>query len=117
MSRSYRKPYSAVTGHASANQDKTVARRCWRRAQEQAIRDCIDWEELIVPKRLEASYNDVWGWGRDGHQSLQKLSHNDLNPYFCIPYSSPFWTEEKIQEWHIESLERQTKWLTRLERK
>lgn len=71
MSKSYRRPYSPVTGCRSAKQDKLVARRCWRRTQEQALRDCQDYEELVMPKRLEASYNDVWGWGRDGNQSLQ----------------------------------------------
>ncbi len=71
MSRSYRRPYCAVTGVRSAKHDKLVARRCWRRAQEQAIRDCHDWEELVIPKRLEASFNDVWSWGRDGKQTLQ----------------------------------------------
>lgn len=71
MSRSYRRPYSAVTGCRSAADDKRVARRCWRRMQEQALRDCQDWEELVVPKRLEASFNEVYSWGRDGKQKLR----------------------------------------------
>ena len=67
MSRSYRKPYAAITGvYTNSGDDKRVARRCWRRAQEQALRNCKDWEELVMPKRLEASFNDTWSWGRDG---------------------------------------------------
>lgn len=71
MSKSYRKPYAPVTSVRSAAHDKMVARRCWRRAQEQALRDCRNWEELVIPKRLEASFNDVWSWGRDGKQTLR----------------------------------------------
>lgn len=71
MSRSYRKPYSAITGVKSAADDKRVARRCWRRLQEQTLRDCLDYDELTMPKRLEASFNDTWSWGRDGCQTLR----------------------------------------------
>jgi hypothetical protein len=78
MSKSYRKPYAAITGLRSAKHDKLVARRCWRRAQEQALRECTEWEELVIPKRLEASFNDVWSWGRDGKQTLQSPPHESL---------------------------------------
>ncbi len=78
MGKSYRKPYSAITGLRSAAHDKMVARRCWRRAQEQALRDCKDWEELVIPKRLEASFNEVYSWGRDGKQTLQLPPDEDL---------------------------------------
>lgn len=104
MSKSYRKPYSAITGVRSAAHDKMVARRCWRRAQEQAIRDCKDWEELVIPKRLEASFNDVWSWGRDGKQTLQ------FPP-----------TLEKFWPWSFctaeEDYQRQLLWYARLQRK
>ena len=72
MSRSYRKPYAAVTGVRSAADDKRVARRNWRHAQNNALRSAIanevDWDEFLIPARLEAAYNDVWSWGRDGKQ-------------------------------------------------
>jgi hypothetical protein len=104
MSKSYRKPYSAITGVRSAAHDKMVARRCWRRAQEQAIRDCKDWEELVIPKRLEASFNDVWSWGRDGKQTLQ------FPP-----------TLEKFWPWSFctaeEDYQHQLLWYARLQRK
>jgi hypothetical protein len=71
MGKSYRKPYSAITGVRSAAYDKMVARRCWRRAQNQTLRECIDYEELVMPKRLEAPFNNVYSWNRDGKQTLQ----------------------------------------------
>ena len=70
MSRSYRKPYSAITGTNSAKQDKIFAHRAERRAQNLAIKLCLDWDEFLIPDKLECSYNDPWGWGRDGKQSL-----------------------------------------------
>jgi hypothetical protein len=104
MGKSYRRPYAAVTGVRSAAHDKMVARRCWRRAQEQAIRDCRDWEELVIPRRLEASFNDVWSWGRDGKQTLQ-------HP----PTLKKFWS------WRFctaeEDYERQLHWYQKLQRK
>ena len=71
MSRSYRKPYAAITGTRSAADDKRVARLNWRHAQNNALRaPGIDWDDFMIPARLEASFNDVWGWGRDGRQYL-----------------------------------------------
>lgn len=104
MSKSYRKPYSAITGVRSAAHDKMVARRCWRRAQEQAIRDCKDWEELVMPKRLEASFNDVWSWGRDGKQTLQ------YPPTFREFWPWNYCTAE-------EHYQRQLRWYQRIQRK
>jgi hypothetical protein len=104
MGKSFRKPYAAVTGIRSAAHDKMVARRCWRRAQEQAIRDCKDWDELVMPKRFEASFNDVWSWGRDGKQTLQ-----------YPPMLEKFWP------WTFctaeEEYERQLRWYQRIQRK
>lgn len=104
MGKSYRRPYSAITGCKSAKHDKMVARRCWRRAQEQAIRDCIDWEELVIPKRLEASFNEVYSWGRDGKQTLQ---------FPPKPKTSWVYTFMTAEEWYL----RQMRWYERLHRK
>ena len=104
MGKSYRKPYSAITGVKSAKHDKMVARRCWRRAQEQALRDCKDWEELVIPKRLEASFNEVYSWGRDGGQSYQ--SKPTLDRHWQ-------WTFMTAEEWY----ERSMKYWLRLHRK
>lgn len=71
MSHSYRKPYSAVTGHSDPR-DKRVARRNVRRVQDSAIRQFHgDWEDFVLPQRLECPYNDVWSWSRDGIQHLR----------------------------------------------
>jgi len=104
MGKSYRKPYAAITGLRSAAHDKMVARRCWRRAQEQALRDCKDWEELVVPKRLEASFNEVYCWGRDGKQTLQ------YEPQIDRHWQWTFMTAE-------ENYERALKYWRRLHRK
>lgn len=93
MSRSYRRPYAAITGTKSAKDDKRIARQRVRRAENQAIRDCKDFEELMMPERYECAYNDVWGWGRDGKQSL----HFPPNPK---PEFSPWRTEKDWIEWY-----------------
>ena len=99
MSRSYRKPYSAITGVRSAKHDKMVARRCWRRTQEQAIRDCQDWEDLVIPKRLEASFNDVWCWGRDGGQMLQPKPTLERHWQWTF-MTAEEWYEDRMKRWH-----------------
>ena len=116
MSRSYRRPYSAPCGNGSAKQDKMLASRGVRRAQNRAVREAIDWEEFELPHRFECNHNDVWSWGRDGKQRLQTLSHNDFNPCYCTT-SSSYWTKENIFKWNAEHLEWKLKWLRELQRK
>lgn len=74
MSRSYRKPYATYCSNGSAAVDKKMARRGWRRAQNQtldaAMKQNYDWDEVLLPARYEAAHNDVWCWGRDGKQFL-----------------------------------------------
>ena len=70
MSRSYRRPYAAITGTKSAKQDKLIARRAVRRMENQRIRNCQDFEMLMMPDRLDCAFNDTWSWGRDGKQFL-----------------------------------------------
>lgn len=116
MSRSYRKPYSAITGHSSAADDKRTARRCWRRAQNHALRSFQgDWDAFLIPERYEASFNDVWGWRRDGVQRLRFLSHNDLNPYAYTRYCGR--TYENLMKRHYQSLELSAAWIRDLHRK
>lgn len=111
MSRSYRKPYSAITGVRSAAHDKMVARRCHRRMQNQTLREFIanslDWDDFVNPKRHEASFNDVWGWGRDGNNRLQfppePPYEHDLN-----------WSSQEVE---LKYYERALKWYARLHRK
>ena len=73
MSRSYRKPYAAVTGTGSAKEDKVRAARGVRRLQNYYLRrilqhDLVD--QFLIPHRLECSWNEVYSWTRDGKQHL-----------------------------------------------
>jgi hypothetical protein len=116
MGKSYRRPYAAVTGCRSAAQDKLVARRCWRRAQEHALRNFTDWDSFLIPERYEANFNDVWTWGRDGNQTLRSLGHNDFNLYYRTSYLVVSSLEKLIQR-HKNSLARKIQWITELGRK
>ena len=72
MSRSYRRPFAAVTGVASAKDDKRLANRGVRRKQNLALKTClktdIGYEALLLPHLLECTWNDTWVWDRDGTQ-------------------------------------------------
>jgi hypothetical protein len=68
MSRSYRRPYAAITGLASAKNDKQMAHRGVRRKQNLALKVCPDFENFLIPHRLECHWNDTYSWGRDGAQ-------------------------------------------------
>ena len=68
MSRSYRRPFAAITGTASAKDDKRLAHRGMRRKQNLSLRICSDYENLLLPHRFECFWNDTYCWGRDGAQ-------------------------------------------------
>jgi hypothetical protein len=68
MSRSTRRAYAAVTGTASAKEDKRVAHRNARHEQNRAIEACTDFEDLLLPHRLECAHNNPYSWVRDGAQ-------------------------------------------------
>lgn len=68
MSRSYRRPFAAITGTASAKDDKRLAHRGVRRKQNLALKTCIDFGNLLLPHRFECHWNDTYNWGRDGAQ-------------------------------------------------
>ena len=68
MSRSYRRPYAAITGLASAKSDKQLAHRGVRRKQNHALKICTDYESVLLPHPLECHWNDTYNWGRDGAQ-------------------------------------------------
>ena len=68
MSRSYRRPFMAVTGAASAKSDKRIAHRGVRRKQNLALQTCLDYDGLLIPHPLECTWNDNWSWDRDGGQ-------------------------------------------------
>lgn len=119
MSRSYRKPYSPVTGHSNSK-DKLDARRSVRRKQNQAIR-CFnrpDWDEFLMPERYECANNEVYGWSRDGKQKLQGWSHYYNNPFWVVcKYTWSYKTEEDIYQDWFERIARHAKWLDELKRK
>jgi hypothetical protein len=69
MSRSYRRPFAAITGLASAKTDKQLAHRGVRRKQNSALKICPDYDDLLLPHFLECPWNNTWCWGRDGAQT------------------------------------------------
>ena len=69
MSRSIRRPFAAITGTASAKDDKRMAHRGVRREQNFALENCADYEDFLVPHRLECAWNNNYCWDRDGAQS------------------------------------------------
>ena len=84
MSRSYRKPYCAVTGCGSAKEDKRRAARGVRHTQKQWLRTLEDCDSALAPHRLQCTWNNVWSWGRDGKQRLQIPSPKEWEEY-CGP--------------------------------
>jgi hypothetical protein len=83
MSRSYRKPYAAVTGTGSAKEDKVRAARGVRRLQNYYLRrilqhDLVD--QFLIPHRLECSWNEVYSWTRDGKQYLHFPTPRSARP-------------------------------------
>ena len=111
MSRSYRKPFSACTGTKSAKDDKRRANRGVRHKQNQWLRTLEDYDSALVPHRLECAWNEVYSWGRDGHQYLQVPSQREWADYhrtsmgvftsdfdrdFCLKYD-----DEWPPEWYV----------------
>ena len=68
MSRSIRRPFAAITGTASAKDDKRMAHRGVRRKQNLALKASTDLEALLIPHELECAWNNNYCWGRDGVQ-------------------------------------------------
>ena len=77
MSRSYRKPYCAITGWGSAKQDKRRAARAVRRTQEQWLNTLRDPDAALAPHPLECPGNDVWSWDREGKPRRQVPSREE----------------------------------------
>jgi hypothetical protein len=68
MSRSYRRPFAAITDLASAKWDKQMAHCGVRREQNLALKTCADYVDFLAPHRLECAWNNTYAWGRDGAQ-------------------------------------------------
>ncbi len=85
MSRSYRRPYAAITGVAGAKWDKQMAHRGVRRGQVLALKTCLDYENLLLPHPLECTWNNNYCWGRDGAQSY-RTPPRDRCDDSCLKY-------------------------------
>lgn len=101
MSRSYRKPYAAMTGAGSASIDKRYAARGVRRKQNAWL--CNHWEDedFLLPHRYECHHNDVWSWHRDGKQHLQVPDARDWSRYCAMvnglhPYEETWWRKDEV---------------------
>jgi len=81
MSRSYRRPFAAITGVASAKSDKQLAHREVRRKQNLTLKTCLDFENLLLPHFLECPRNNTWCWDRDGAQSYHCRPHDSDDEY------------------------------------
>jgi len=81
MSRSFRRPYAAITGLASAKSDKQMAHRGVRRKQELALKACPDFEDLLLPHQLECAWNNNYCWGRDGAQCYSGYLRDQEDDY------------------------------------
>ena len=81
MSRSYRRPFAAITGLSSAKWDKQMAHRGVRRKQNLALKTCGEFEDLLLPHRLECPWNNTYNWGRDGAQSYFGYLCNNNDGY------------------------------------
>jgi hypothetical protein len=82
MSRSYRRPFAAITGLSSANWDKQMAHRGVRRKQNLALKTCTDYEDFLTPHRLECHWNDTYNWGRDGAQCYHSCPPDSEDEYY-----------------------------------
>jgi hypothetical protein len=80
MSRSYRRPFAAIIGTASAKDDKRLAHRGVRRKQNLELKNCSDYENLVLSHPLECSWNNTYCWGRDGAQTDHSLLRYSRDP-------------------------------------
>jgi hypothetical protein len=70
VSRSSRKPFTAVTGTRSAHDDKKTAARRMRCKQNAWFGNLKDFKNVLIPNRLECSFNNNFLWNRDEYQFL-----------------------------------------------
>ncbi len=80
MSRSFRRPFAAITGVASAKDDKRLAHRGARWKQNLVLKTCGDFEDLLLPHYLECGSNNTYTWGRDGAQRDRSLLRYSRDP-------------------------------------
>lgn len=84
MSRSFkRQPFMAICGNGSAKRDKTLAHQGVRRAHRLTLHNALKSEDfdVLLPHRLECSWNNTYSWGRDGKQKYRGLRAKDWGRY------------------------------------
>lgn len=80
MSRSFKhKPFMAITGSPSAQEDKTRAARGVRRTHRRVLHIAMKSGEydVLLPHRLGCPGNNTYSWTRDGKQNYQGLDNRD----------------------------------------
>jgi hypothetical protein len=78
VSRSYRKPYTAITGLPRSHDDKKKASRGVRSRQNAWLRNLKDYDLALIPHRHECAFNNTYLWARDGKQFLVS-PHSRMN--------------------------------------
>jgi hypothetical protein len=99
MSRSYRRPYSCITGAHSAKKDKILAHRGQRRVFDNYLKLRWEDEDFLMPHFRACPHNNVWGWSRDGRQRYQHY------PRPHDPTQWSFWSKEELDKhdrWSVE---------------
>ena len=74
MSRSYRKPYTAITGLPRSHDDKKKALRGVRCRQNAWLRSLKDYDLALVPHRHECAFNNTYCGQETGSSSSQSLT-------------------------------------------
>ena len=89
MSRSFKhKPFMAVTGNYSAHDDKTRASKGVRRTCKRILHVALKSGEVdvLLPHRLECTWNNTYSWGRDGHQTYQVPDDWDWQQHYLSTF-------------------------------
>lgn len=94
MSKSYRKPYGTFFAlKTNDRNDKRIAKRAVRRMQNHWLRTLEDFDDALIPHRLEARNNDPWGWSSDGPKHLMVPGKISWFHYQQVVNNGPFQSE------------------------
>jgi hypothetical protein len=102
MSRSYRRPYAAITGfRVPAGTSSKPRAACAGVSTSGCTIQCAKGGEFeLVPHRLECQHNDVWCWDCDGKQRLRFPDARDWSCH-CLevnglhPFEDGRWRDEE----------------------
>ena len=104
MSRSYRRPFTAVCGSdVSAKKDKQLAARGVRRVQNRVAKRMLRHPNLLMPHFRSCPWNEVYDWGRDGGKRLQVPTARDWDRHvktmLGLGYYAHPWMRKHYLEW------------------